>query len=88
VQENIAYFDSLIPTENARNGLPIRVIQLKEPNIAVESSGEMLRRGFYTSAVYFPIVPRGRAGLRVMMRADLHRSEIEQFWAAVADLRA
>jgi 7-keto-8-aminopelargonate synthetase-like enzyme len=51
-----------------------------------EISGEIFRRGFYTSPVFFPVVERGKAGLRVMIRADNSARDIEAFCDAVADL--
>ncbi|QUJ68046.1 aminotransferase class I/II-fold pyridoxal phosphate-dependent enzyme [Photobacterium sp. GJ3] len=80
-------FDELIPTENALNNLPIRVVDLNDAERAIEASAEIYRRGFYTSAVFFPIVARGRAGLRVMGRADLAHEDIAAFCRAVADFQ-
>jgi len=45
----------------------------------IAMSAELYRRGFYSSAVFFPIVPKGEAGLRVMVRADLERDELAAF---------
>lgn len=77
------FFDATIPTSNAGNGLPIRVIDLGEVEKAVHVAGEVYRRGFYTSAVFFPIAPKGRAGLRVMGRADMCQEDIERFCEAL-----
>jgi 7-keto-8-aminopelargonate synthetase-like enzyme len=79
----LAQFDASIPTENAGNGLPIRVIDLPSVETAVAASGTIFRRGFYSSAVFFPIVGRGRAGLRVMGRADLEQEDIVAFCDAL-----
>lgn len=49
-------------------------------------SGEILHRGFYTSPVFFPIVERGKAGLRVMLRADNKPEDIVRFCDAVEEL--
>lgn len=79
LRENVRYFDSLCPTVNSGNDLPIRIIDFKTARSAIELSGAVYKRGYYTSAVFFPIVARGRAGLRVMPRADLSRQDIRSF---------
>jgi 7-keto-8-aminopelargonate synthetase-like enzyme len=86
LQSNIDYFDELMPTKFAGNGLPIRVVEVGEASRAVELSAELYRRGYYSSAVFFPIVPQGRAGLRVMIRADISREQIADFVKHVKDL--
>ncbi|QPQ54244.1 aminotransferase class I/II-fold pyridoxal phosphate-dependent enzyme [Allosphingosinicella flava] len=82
------YFDTIIPTENAGNGLPVRVIPLGEPSRAIEVSAKVFERGFYTSAVFFPIVAQGKAGLRVMGRADLDESDLENLCSAISEFVA
>lgn len=77
-------FDQLIPTVNANNNLPIRVVEVADANQAIEVSSEVYKRGFYTSPVFFPIVAKGRAGLRVMGRADLEFSDVSNFCDAVS----
>lgn len=84
----LAQFDATIPTENAGNGLPIRVFDLPSVETAIAASGTVFRRGFYTSAVFFPIVGKGRAGLRAMGRADLEPEDIAAFCDALKAVRA
>ena len=79
LRENIRFFDSIYPTKNSGNDLPIRVIEISNPDQAILLSSKIYKAGFYTSAVYFPIVKKGKAGLRVMLRADLTRAEIKKF---------
>jgi 7-keto-8-aminopelargonate synthetase-like enzyme len=83
---NIDHFDRVLPTEFAGNGLPVRRITVGEPDKAVRLSAEMYRRGFYSSAVFFPIVPQGEAGLRIMLRADLPTEKIDEFAGHVRDV--
>src|SRR6185503_10989348 len=59
LQRNIAHFDREFPTEHAGNGLAIRKITVGEEDQAVRLSSELYRRGYYCSAVFFPIVARG-----------------------------
>jgi 7-keto-8-aminopelargonate synthetase-like enzyme len=76
LHENVELFDNLIPTPYAGDGLTVRRIDVGDADRAVEISAELFRRGYYCSPVFFPIVPRGEAGLRIMLRADLTSSQI------------
>ncbi|MBM9506414.1 8-amino-7-oxononanoate synthase family protein [Actinacidiphila acididurans] len=86
LQENIDHFDEVFPTPFAGNGLPVRRITVGEADDAVRLSAELFERGFYSSAVFFPIVPRGQAGLRIMLRADLTTEKIDEFAAHVKNV--
>jgi 7-keto-8-aminopelargonate synthetase-like enzyme len=83
LQANMALFDSLIETEQSGNGFPLKVIAIGDEDKAVAASAAILERGFYTSAVFFPIVRRGHAGLRIMLRADNTEHDIRSFADAV-----
>ena len=85
LQDNMALFDELVPTEQRGNGFPLKVIRVGETEKAVAASAAILERGFYTSAVFFPIVKKGDAGLRVMLRADNTAEDIRSFAAALRD---
>ena len=43
-------------------------------------------RGFYTSAVFFPIVEKNKAGLRIMVRASNSPEEILEFCGHIREL--
>ncbi|HTZ42901.1 MAG TPA: hypothetical protein VMB79_03495, partial [Jatrophihabitans sp.] len=88
LRANLDLFDRLLPTPLAGNGLPVRRIDVGEADRAVALSAELLRRGFYSSAIFFPIVPRGEAGLRVMVRADMSAELITEFAGHVTELLA
>lgn len=81
--ENMEYFDSLIPTQHGGNQLPIRVVEIGEAEHAFEISKRIYDLGFYTSAVFFPIVKHGHAGLRIMGRANIEKSDIHTLCEAV-----
>ncbi|XER06350.1 Putative pyridoxal phosphate-dependent acyltransferase [Sporomusa rhizae] len=83
LQDNLYTFDKLCPTSNKDNGLPIRIIELSNSNNAIEFSKRLFEEGYYSSAVFFPIVAKGRAGLRIMMRADMDTEDITGFLEAV-----
>jgi 7-keto-8-aminopelargonate synthetase-like enzyme len=86
LQDNVRYFDELLPTSYSGNGLPIRRITVGETERAVRMSAELYKRGFYSSAVFFPIVPRGEAGIRIMVRADISREQLASFAGHVDEL--
>ncbi|MBC7975285.1 MAG: aminotransferase class I/II-fold pyridoxal phosphate-dependent enzyme [Myxococcales bacterium] len=86
LQHNMVLFDELIATPERGNGLPLKVIRVGETDDAVRASSKILERGYYTSAVFFPIVRRGEAGLRIMLRADLTPEDIRGFASAVHEL--
>ncbi|MBZ4410988.1 aminotransferase class I/II-fold pyridoxal phosphate-dependent enzyme [Myxococcus sp. XM-1-1-1] len=83
---NIQLFDSRFPSPNAGNGMPIRLIQVGEEERAIRLSSELYRRGYYCSAVFFPVVARGEAGVRVMMRADMSEEQVRVFCDDVQDI--
>ena len=85
MQSNIALFDQLIPTRNSGIPLPIRLVPVANSEIAAACSRYVYECGFYTSAVFFPIVARDQAGLRVMCRADLSFEDIKKFAKIVSD---
>ncbi len=86
LQDNMALFDELVPTAQRGDGFPLKVIRIGDEEKAVAASAAILERGFYTSAVFFPIVRKGEAGLRVMLRADLTSDDIRAFAAALTDV--
>ncbi|MFD7417982.1 aminotransferase class I/II-fold pyridoxal phosphate-dependent enzyme [Kitasatospora purpeofusca] len=88
LNRNIELFDELLPTTFAGNGLPVRRIDVGDAEQAVKLSAQLFERGFYSSAVFFPIVPRGEAGLRLMMRADMDEPLIREFAGHVKELTA
>ncbi|RLK53599.1 aminotransferase class I/II-fold pyridoxal phosphate-dependent enzyme [Actinokineospora cianjurensis] len=84
---NIALFDSLISTEQAGTSYPIRVVPM--PDDAVIDAGRTVyEAGFYVSPVFFPIVARGTAGLRVMLRAGQTEAQIRRLGEVLVEVGA
>ncbi|WP_261640339.1 aminotransferase class I/II-fold pyridoxal phosphate-dependent enzyme [Erwinia mallotivora] len=79
LSQMMAFFDKTIPTVNAGNGLPIRIINLESTGHAINVAQYIYQHGFYTSAVFFPIVAKGKSGLRIMGRADMEQQDIRNF---------
>jgi 7-keto-8-aminopelargonate synthetase-like enzyme len=86
LQRNIDCFDKEFPTPLAGNGMPVRMLKVGEEDKAVRLSAELYRRGYYCSAVFFPIVARGDAGVRLMLRADMELEQVRAFCATAKDL--
>jgi 7-keto-8-aminopelargonate synthetase-like enzyme len=87
LQANIALFDSLVETPEHGDGLPIRFIQIGSEEATVALSQNLLQAGFSVPPVFFPIVGRGRAGLRVMLRSNMSPDEIQEFCGLLTTLR-
>lgn len=84
LRQNIALFDRLCPTPQAGGEYPIRVIPFSEGEV-IAAGQRIYEAGFYASPVFFPIVPRGEAGLRAMVRVGLGTADIERFAAVLLD---
>ncbi|WNI18778.1 aminotransferase class I/II-fold pyridoxal phosphate-dependent enzyme [Actinacidiphila sp. ITFR-21] len=87
LQENIDLFDSLVDTEQRGDGLPIRFVGVGSEDATVRLAQRLLEHGFYASPIFFPIIGRGKAGLRLMFRANMSKGEIEDFGSLLKDLR-
>ncbi|MEU5219695.1 aminotransferase class I/II-fold pyridoxal phosphate-dependent enzyme [Streptomyces sp. NPDC020807] len=82
LRANIALFDSLVATEQSGSTYPIRVVPMSDETV-VEGAQQVFKAGFYTSPVFFPIVARGTAGLRVMLRAGQTEEQIKRLATAL-----
>ncbi|NBH01797.1 aminotransferase class I/II-fold pyridoxal phosphate-dependent enzyme [Amycolatopsis sp. SID8362] len=88
LQDNIALFDRLVETGERGDGLPIRFVRVGSEDATVRLAQDLFRNGFYVSPIFFPIIGRGKAGLRIMLRASMTTAEIEQFAGLVTTLGA
>ncbi|MBX9597290.1 MAG: aminotransferase class I/II-fold pyridoxal phosphate-dependent enzyme [Burkholderiales bacterium] len=79
IQNSIIYFDNLIKSDQNGSGVPIRFIVLGEANTALEVAREVYKQGFYVSPLFFPVVAKGRAGLRMMINNSLPQPEFQRF---------
>lgn len=84
---NIALFDSLIRTEQAGSTYPIRLVPMSDETV-IDAGRRVFEAGFYVSPVFFPIVARGTAGLRVMMRAGQTEEQIRGLCGVLAEVGA
>ena len=83
----IELFDSCIATEQAGTTYPIRVVPMSDDTV-IEAGRRVYERGFYVSPVFFPIVARGTAGLRVMLRAGQTDEQIRSLCRVLVEVGA
>ena len=84
--ENIELFDRRLKDRDLRGiGSHIKFVVLGDNDKAVLLSTELYRRGYYCSAMFFPIVARGQAGVRIMLRGDMTTEMTEEFASTLED---
>lgn len=83
LQSRIALFDCLVPTEQRGSSLPIRTVEIGDELRAIAAARTLLNRGFYTSAIFFPTVRKGRAGLRICPTAGHSEGDITAIGEAI-----
>lgn len=86
LQANIALFDSLISTEQHGSSMAIRLISCGQASKANRVAIELAESGFFTRAVFFPVVAQGKAAIKITLRADMQASLIRRFCEAVTEL--
>ncbi|MBA1376645.1 aminotransferase class I/II-fold pyridoxal phosphate-dependent enzyme [Pseudomonas brassicacearum] len=86
LQANIRLFDSLIRTEQYASPMAIRLVHCGEAALATRLAVELAELGYFTSAVFFPVVPQDKAAIRITLRADMEPEVIRSFCEQVIDL--
>jgi|SRR5450830_135380 len=86
LQFNIKLFDSLLHTDQYGTNSAIRLITCGEAKKANTLAIHLAEKGFFTSAVFFPVVPRGKAAIRVTLRADMDHTTIILFCSHLTSL--
>jgi len=84
--ENIAVFDRRMKGRDLRGqGSHIKFVTVGDNDRAVRLSNRLYQRGYYCSAMFFPIVARGQAGVRLMLRGDMTSEQTEDFATVLED---
>ncbi len=84
--ENIEIFDRRMKGRDVRGtGGHIKFVLLGDNDRAVRLSTGLYERGYYCSAMFFPIVAKGQAGVRLMLRGDMTSAMTEGFISALED---
>jgi glycine C-acetyltransferase len=81
LHDNTAYFRKEIASLGftiIEGDHPIVPIMLGEASVAQEMSAAMLKAGVYVKGLWFPVVPKGEARLRVQISAALSKKEIDR----------
>ena len=86
LRERLALFDDLVRTEQRGSPLPIRTVEIGNELKAIAAARALLDRGFYTSAIFFPTVAKGRAGLRLCPTAGHSDDEIRALGGVLHDV--
>lgn len=77
---NVALFDERLAGRGLRGaGSHIKFVVTGDNDRAVRLSNQLYRRGYYCSAMFFPIVAQGQAGVRMMLRGDMPTELTERF---------
>jgi 7-keto-8-aminopelargonate synthetase-like enzyme len=76
LKDNIDFFERHWKTPMREQSYQIKRVMIGDERSAIDASRRMLDGGFYTSAVFFPIVGRGKAGLRIMLRAGNREEDL------------
>jgi len=76
LQQRIDVFDQRIHTPQKGSRLPIRLVPFGDAEEAILAAKLLLEGGYYVSAVFFPTVPRGAAGLRICLTASHAQDDI------------
>ena len=87
LRRNLALLDQLLPSGAMSSDLPIRTIRLGDELMSVGAARQLLQLGFYTSAIFFPTVSRGEAGLRICLTASHTEVQIRNLCAAIGQIR-
>lgn len=83
LRSRTALFDSLVATGQQGSPLPIRTVEIGDELTAIAAARALLDRSFYTSAIFFPTVARGRAGLRLCPTAGHSEEDIQAVGGAI-----
>lgn len=87
LRRNLAHLDRLMPTDDIDSQLPIRTIRFGDELLSVAAARQLLELGYYASAIFFPTVARGQAGIRLCLTASHTVKQIDEFCAAVQQIR-
>ncbi|AZF51846.1 Putative 8-amino-7-oxononanoate synthase [Pseudomonas sp. R4-34-07] len=79
LRTNIRLFDSLIYTDQQSSLSAIRLVTCGKAEKANALAIQLADSGFFTSAVFFPVVPSGKAAIRITLRADMTHETIRSF---------
>ncbi len=85
LREKVGWFDALLPPplDGGDSFSPIRMVEVGEADRAIALGRYLLEQGHFVSVAFFPVVPRGRAQLRVCLTNQHTREQIEALCGAI-----
>jgi len=86
LRDRVALFDELM--EQALPFSPIRMIMIGDERAAIEAGEQLINKGYFVSVVFFPVVQRGAAQLRICIAANHTPDEIQGLVAALKQVKA
>ena len=85
--QRIGAFDERICTPQRGSPLPIRTLPIGKEEDAILATKMLMENGVYTSAIFFPTVARGAAGLRICLTASHSLSEVQKLCGLIEEVR-
>ena len=76
LHQNISAFDQHCESSWKNAKLPVRTFPTESLESAASIAEKILKEGFYVSPIFFPIVEKGKSGLRVLLRSDVATEEV------------
>lgn len=89
LEENTKYFREKMTSAgfDIRPGVhPIVPIMLYEAQLAQEFASELLKEGIYVIGFYFPVVPKGKARIRVQLSAAHEKEHLDKAISAFVNV--
>jgi 7-keto-8-aminopelargonate synthetase-like enzyme len=88
LRERVALFDRERPGLAGEGWSPIRMVPAGESERAIRWGEALVDRGYFVTVAFFPVVPRGRAQLRIALTAAHGESEVRGLAAALREVEA
>jgi 8-amino-7-oxononanoate synthase len=82
LRETVGWFDAHLPPPDDSFS-PIRMVEVGEADRAIALGRFLLEQGHFVSVAFFPVVPRGRAQLRVCLTQQHTKEQIDSLCAAI-----
>lgn len=86
LRARVARFDEQVGTD-ARDFSPIRRVVIGDEGVCRSLGARLLEQGYLVSTAFFPVVPRGKAQLRVCLGVNHTDAQIDGFAKCLAESR-
>jgi 7-keto-8-aminopelargonate synthetase-like enzyme len=86
LRDRVALFDELMGEPLPFS--PIRMIMIGDERAAIEAGEQLINKGYFASVVFFPVVQREAAQLRICIAANHTPDEIQGLVVALKQVKA